>query len=142
MACKTASPSCEESDAALPASGMLTFANDNSAVILLLQLVRIDTDKFLLCQLIERPDNGVLELNGVRRTFGFVSHQTVYYRFEQKHDRKKMWVPVKPSGLQVADTVNTVYFGSMRYGRIALDQAFKWETLEPLELDEFFLLKS
>ena len=50
-----------------------------------------------------------------------------------------MWVPVKPSGLQVADTVNTVYFGPMRYSRIVLDQAFEWETLEPLELDEFIV---
>ena len=85
MACKTASPSCEESDAALPASGMLTFANDDAEVTLLLQLsVSIRTNSpsvnLLNVQTMAFSSSTAFSVHS-----DFAGHQTVRYQFDRKH---------------------------------------------------------
>jgi hypothetical protein len=133
-------PSYAGSNTALLVPGISVSANDSDVeVVPEIQLVRLYPNRYPFFHFAERRDNGVLKLNRIRLYLGYTSSQTVYYRLEPEHDRKKMWVPVKPSGLQVPETVEKIYFGSARHGRADLNQAYEWMTLGPLELDEFIV---
>jgi hypothetical protein len=100
----------------------------------LMRLVLLKPDGQHVTRFVERPNGGILKLRSLHETFGLSNDTGLYYRFEPKHDRTKMWVAVRPSGLNMI-MVEMVYLGLMRDGRDKLGPAFAKETGAVLDLD-------